>query len=116
MNVKPDIVKTIESEGIKLERSGDCYKALCPLHDDKEPSLVIFPDSQMWKCFGKCDAHGDVIEFIMRLKKMSFIQACRYLKVKPPEKIKDQRFHDIRTAMRRRLFVAKFQTVYTLLN
>jgi DNA primase len=37
----------------------------CPFHDDKDPSLKIYPETNTFNCFG-CGAAGDVIEFIER--------------------------------------------------
>jgi DNA primase catalytic core len=40
----------------------------CPFHDDQEPSLKIYPETNTFNCFG-CGAAGDVIEFIERYEK-----------------------------------------------
>jgi DNA primase catalytic core len=40
----------------------------CPFHDDKDPSLKIYPETNTFNCFG-CGATGDVIEFIERYDK-----------------------------------------------
>jgi DNA primase len=40
----------------------------CPFHQDKEPSLKIYPETGTFNCFG-CGATGDVIEFIQRYDK-----------------------------------------------
>jgi DNA primase len=40
----------------------------CPFHDDKDPSLKIYPETNTFNCFG-CGAAGDVIEFIERYDK-----------------------------------------------
>ena len=37
----------------------------CPFHNDEDPSLKIYPDTNTFNCFG-CGAAGDVIEFIER--------------------------------------------------
>ncbi|MFA6989989.1 MAG: CHC2 zinc finger domain-containing protein [Candidatus Gastranaerophilaceae bacterium] len=51
-------------------------KAICPFHDDKNPSFSI------WKgkghCFG-CGWSGGCIDFIMKLKQMSFLETVEYL-------------------------------------
>ena len=44
-----DIVDVI-GEHVSLKRSGRNYKALCPFHNEKTPSFVVFPDSQQWRC------------------------------------------------------------------
>jgi DNA primase len=80
---KPNIEKIIRDEGIKLTRTGDCYKALCPWHPDTNPSFVVWPGTQTFKCWGECNVTGDVIAFIQHHKNMSFKQACKYLNVIP---------------------------------
>ncbi|MFZ2340572.1 MAG: CHC2 zinc finger domain-containing protein [Bacteroidales bacterium] len=40
----------------------------CPFHDDKDPNLKIYPETNTFNCFG-CGAAGDVIEFIERYDK-----------------------------------------------
>ena len=45
----------------------------CPWHDDKTPSLQIYPQTNTWTCFSsKCSAgSGDQIDFIMKYEKTS---------------------------------------------
>jgi len=48
-------------------RGGHTLKGKCPLHDEqKGESLVIWTEIQAWRCYGKCAAGGDVIEFVRR--------------------------------------------------
>ena len=60
---KVDIIALIESKGIILKKNGKGYFGLCPFHEDKNPSLSVNPDSNLWQCFG-CGASGDVIRFV----------------------------------------------------
>ena len=41
-----------EARGVVLTRHGADLIGLCPFHDDREPSLVITPDKNLWHCFG----------------------------------------------------------------
>jgi hypothetical protein len=75
---KPDILPTIQAEGVEGKQSGRHLKALCPLHQEKTPSFNVDPEKQLWHCFG-CGKGGDVIQFIMELKNFSFKDACNYL-------------------------------------
>lgn len=45
-------------------------RLLCPWHEDKTPSLQIFPKTNSWTCFSsKCQAgSGDAIEFCVRME------------------------------------------------
>ena len=45
-----DIVDVM-SRYITLEKKGKDYKAICPFHDDHDPSLSISTDKQIFKCF-----------------------------------------------------------------
>jgi len=65
--------------GIASRPSGHgTLKARCPFHDDHEPSLLVDERDQHFHCFG-CGAHGDVIDFVMRLEDVTFSEACRRL-------------------------------------
>lgn len=74
---KPDIVAIIEREGIELKRG----KAPCPFHSERTPSFMVNQNKQKFNCYG-CGAHGDVIDFIMLLHKLSFKDALVYLGMK----------------------------------
>jgi len=57
------------------------YKLLsikCPLHDDQDPSFVIYNEKNTWYCFG-CNEGSDSIDLYMKLNKVSFIDAVKYL-------------------------------------
>ena len=43
-----DLVAVVESRGVALQRRGKNYVGLCPFHEDKEPSLVVNPEKQLW--------------------------------------------------------------------
>ena len=45
-----DIVKVIESF-LPVTKKGKNYFAICPFHNDTNPSLVISPEKQIFKCF-----------------------------------------------------------------
>ena len=59
---------------IPLIKKGNGYTALCPFHDDHDPSLSISEDKQIYKCF-VCNNGGNVFTFVMNFKKCSFIEA-----------------------------------------
>jgi hypothetical protein len=65
-----DIVDVI-SHYIRLQKSGQSYKALCPFHDEKTPSFSVSPQKQIYKCFG-CNEAGDVFTFVMKYEDVSF--------------------------------------------
>lgn len=65
-------------EHISIRPRGREFIAVCPFHDDKNPSLNISPAKQIYKCFA-CGAGGDVFSFIMDYHKMSFPEALAHL-------------------------------------
>lgn len=62
-----------------LKRAGSIYKGLCPFHDEKTPSFVVFPQSGNWHCFGACGTGGDVFTFLMRKENLEFREALERL-------------------------------------
>jgi DNA primase len=57
---------------------GHRWVAHCPFHDDRRPTLTIFPHTQSWFCFA-CNFGGDVFEFVKRIEKVSFPEAVTRL-------------------------------------
>jgi DNA primase len=47
-----------EAKGIELKRHGADLIGLYPLHPDREPSVVLNPDKNLWHCLGACQS-GD---------------------------------------------------------
>lgn len=72
-----DIVEII-SETVRLKRSGRNYMGLCPFHNDKTPSFSVSQDKQIYKCFS-CGEAGSVITFLMKSKKLTFMEAIKVL-------------------------------------
>src|SRR5258708_26134027 len=72
-----DIVALV-GEYTPVRRMGSRYKALCPFHDDHNPSLIVNPDRQSYKCWS-CGAGGDVFDFVMAAEHVEFKEALRML-------------------------------------
>jgi DNA primase len=68
-----DIVDIL-SNSLELKKAGANFKACCPFHGEKTPSLVISPTKQIYHCFG-CSAGGDAIKFVQEYDKLSFSEA-----------------------------------------
>ncbi|AKU79526.1 DNA primase [Spiroplasma turonicum] len=74
------------SDYIDLQKRGRNYVAVCPFHDDSDPSLNVSPDKNIFKCF-VCGSGGNVITFIQDFNNLSFFQALLILSKKYKIKI-----------------------------
>ena len=74
-----DLCDLIRSHGIDLKPVGRNFTALCPWHDDKDASLVVNPEKQLYNCFG-CEAKGDALSFLQVQENLSFPQAVMRLR------------------------------------
>ena len=74
---RTDIVELI-STTVPLTRAGRSYKGLCPFHQEKTPSFVVFPETQGFHCFG-CGKGGDVFTYYMLHEKTEFKEALEEL-------------------------------------
>ena len=72
-----DIVDIV-SEYVSLKRRGNNLMGLCPFHSEKTPSFSVSPDKQLFHCFG-CGAGGTIIQFVMRIDNLDFIETVKML-------------------------------------
>jgi DNA primase len=72
-----DIVDVVGSY-ISLRQAGPTFKGLCPFHDDHRPSFDVDPRRQRYRCWS-CGEHGDVLTFVQKYDKVSFIEALELL-------------------------------------
>ncbi len=72
------IEEVVASHGVELRSTGSHLIGRCPFHQDDHPSLVVYPESRSFYCFG-CGAGGDVIDFVRRAAGLSFVDALERL-------------------------------------
>lgn len=73
-----DLVDVV-SESVALKKAGRSFKGLCPFHQEKTPSFIVFPETQTWHCFGACGEGGDLFNFVMKREGVDFSEALRIL-------------------------------------
>jgi DNA primase len=78
------LARLIEAQGLKLLSQGKDLACRCPWHEgDDTPSCIVSPKTNLWHCFG-CDAGGSVIDWVMRMHRVSFRHACELLAKQHP--------------------------------
>lgn len=53
-------------------------KCLCPFHQDRRPSMKIYPDGKGYYCFS-CGSGGDLIKFVARYRDVRNYEAAKEL-------------------------------------
>jgi len=72
-----DIVEVI-GKRIEIKKAGKEFKAICPFHDDSNPSLTISSAKGFYHCFS-CGAHGTALGFLMDYEHLGFVEAIESL-------------------------------------
>lgn len=72
-----DIV-SLASSSANLKKSGSRYSCRCPFHADNDASLVIYPATNTWHCFG-CGKGSSIFDWIMERDSVSFYEAATTL-------------------------------------
>lgn len=70
-----DIVDIV-SRHINVVKKGRNFFAICPFHNDTNPSLSISKDKQIFKCF-VCNEAGNVFTFLQKYKKIPYMKAVK---------------------------------------
>ena len=74
---KIDIIELLSSF-IKIEKKNGKFLAICPFHKEKTPSFFISESKKVYYCFG-CHSSGNIINFLMKYKNISFIESVNTL-------------------------------------
>ena len=74
---RTDIVEVI-GRHVKLQKRGNTWVGLCPMHQERSPSFHVIPTKQIYHCFG-CQKSGDVFTFLKEIQGLSFFEAVKEL-------------------------------------
>lgn len=72
------LVSEVVGKRIKLKQRGKEFLGLCPFHGEKTPSFTVNDQKGFYHCFG-CQAHGDVISFVMQSEGLDYKDAVTKL-------------------------------------
>ncbi len=79
LKMRTDITDLVSSYvSLDSRRQGRTHKGLCPFHNEKTPSFMVYEDTQSFYCFG-CGAGGDAITFTMKIENLDYIEAVKLL-------------------------------------
>lgn len=73
------LLRWVQAEGYEVVKQGKDYAVCCPFHEDKTPSCIISPKSNLFHCFG-CGAAGSIIDWVMKTQGLSFRHAVEVLR------------------------------------
>ena len=82
-----DIVDVVGSY-LSLTPKGKNYWAVCPFHNDSNPSMSVSREKKFFKCFS-CGTSGNVIGFVQKYEHISYYEAAAKLAVKIGIKIEE---------------------------
>jgi DNA primase len=72
-----DLVRVV-GEYVSLTKQDSRYTGLCPFHHGETPTFSVHAGHQFFKCSG-CGKGGDVLNFVMEIEGISFLEALRLL-------------------------------------
>jgi putative DNA primase/helicase len=73
-------IVSIISETLSLSRDGKIWRSRCPWHDERTGSFTVYPEPSPghYYCFG-CGARGDVVDWLIKERRMTLGEAMRHL-------------------------------------
>ncbi len=71
-------ISQVISKYIDTKKRGQNHEAVCPFHNDTNPSLKINDTMGIYKCF-VCGESGDSIKFVQQFRNLNFIEGLKEL-------------------------------------
>lgn len=71
-------IESLISSYVPLKRAGANLKGLCPFHNEKTPSFVVYPADNSFFCFG-CGVGGNAITFVRQIERLDYPDAVEFL-------------------------------------
>ena len=108
--VRRNDIEEVVGQYVKLRRTGRTMTGLCPFHNEKTPSFVVYPDTQSFYCFG-CGAAGDVIGFVRKYNNLGYVESVKQLASRAGMPLPEESDHEA-TARQRLLEVNRCAARY----
>jgi hypothetical protein len=71
------VIETLTGQSA-IKTGGGRYRVRCPWHQDRHPSLVIYPPGRGWWC-PVCHKAGDVVAFVAELQHCTAVEALLFV-------------------------------------
>jgi DNA primase len=75
-----DFAKVLGAYSIELHKDGSRpgqFKCLCPFHDDRNPSMKVNTQKNIFNCFVCDEGHGNVLDFVMKMDAVEIREAAK---------------------------------------
>ncbi len=112
-------IEDVIQEYIPVQTQGSVYKALCPFHREKSPSLVINSEKKIWHCFG-CGAGGDIFAFVTQIENITKKEVLTKLAKKAGVELKKTKeysdYHENSDPEQEKVSIGKFEQGLKLLE
>lgn len=95
-------IEDIIGNYVNIKKMGKNSKSLCPFHSEKTPSMVVYPDTQSFFCFG-CGAGGDVVSFIKLIENIDYVEAIKFLCARVGMTLPDNEIDDRQSLLRQKI-------------
>ena len=106
LKARTDIMDLVSSYvSLDSRRQGRTHKGLCPFHNEKTPSFMVYEDTQSFYCFG-CGAGGDAITFTMKIENLDYIEAVKLLAERAGLSMPQDGYDDSLTQKKNRILAA----------
>ena len=79
LKAEVSLERLVAAAGVTLKAAGKDLLGRCPFHEDREASLVVTPEKNLWHCFG-CQIGGGPIDWVMKTQSVSFRHAVELLR------------------------------------
>lgn len=96
-------IESIISQYVTLKRRGNTLVGLCPFHNEKTGSFTVYQNTNSYYCFG-CGTGGDVINFMMRIENLDYIEAVRMLADRAGLQMPDDGYDDSLQKLRLQIY------------
>lgn len=97
--VRRNDIEEVVGQYVQLRRRGRTLSGLCPFHNEKTPSFVVYPDTQSFYCFG-CGAAGDVINFVRKYNNLGYVESVKQLAARVGMPLPEEEDHEARARQR----------------